>query len=44
MILHVRVVLNILGHGYSKEKSLRVGRIQKRPLYYGSMGFVSEPV
>jgi len=38
--LRVRVALNILGHGYSKGKSLQVGRIQRRQLYYGYM----EPV
>ena len=42
MILHVRAVLNIPGHGYSKEQSLRPGRIQRRQLYYGCMGFVSQ--
>ena len=44
MILHARVVLNILGHGYSTERSLRVGRIRKHQRYYGCMGFVSRPV
>ena len=41
MTLHVRAVLNILGRGYLREQSLRVGRIQKRQRYYGCMAFVS---
>jgi len=43
MILRVRVVLNTPGHGYSKGKSLQVGRIQRRQLYYGYMEAVSHP-
>jgi len=39
--LRVRVALNVLGHGYSRGKSLQVGRIQRRQLYYGYMEFVS---
>jgi len=41
MILRVRVVLNILGPGYSGGKSLQVGRIQRRQRYYGYMEPVS---
>lgn len=43
MILPVRVALNILGRGYSRERSLRVGRIQNLQGYYGCMGSVSQP-
>jgi len=43
MILRVRVVLNTPEHGYSKGKSLQVGRIQRRQRYYGCMEPVSQP-
>ena len=41
MILHVRVVWKIPGHGYSRDRSLQVGSIQERRPYYGCTGFVS---